>query len=66
MATQQFDYQKARNELQELIDWFESGSADIDEALKKYKRAEALITQLEAYLHDVDAKLQVSIHSAEK
>lgn len=66
MPKKDFNYQAARQELQELLDWFESGSADIDKALASYKRAEELITQLEAYLTDVDKKLQLSIGSAEQ
>lgn len=66
MTKKDFNYQAARQELQDLLDWFESGSADIDKALVSYKRAEELITQLEAYLSDIDKKLQISILSAEQ
>jgi exodeoxyribonuclease VII small subunit len=65
MATKkEFNYQEARKELQDLLDWFESGSAELDKALDNYKRAEELISQVEAYLRAIDAKLQVTLKSS--
>lgn len=61
MAKKEFKYQDARNELHDLLAWFESGSSELDKALDNYKRAEELIAQIEAYLADIDAKLQVSV-----
>ena len=63
MAQKDFDYNKARKELAELIEWFESGSADLDKALANYKRAEELITQIESYLGDLEKKLSITVHS---
>lgn len=59
--TKSFDYVAAQAELNELLDWFESGNTDLDKALVNYKRAEELIAQIEAYLSDTEAKLQISI-----
>lgn len=63
MTSKQFNYQQARKELQEILEWFESGSAELDKALDNYKRAEELIAQIENYLGDIDAQLQVTINS---
>lgn len=60
-AKNEFNYQEARKELQELLDWFESGSAELDKALDNYKRAEELISQIEAYLTVIDTKLQITL-----
>lgn len=66
MAKKDFDYAAARQELQQLLEWFESGSADLDKALANYKRAEELLSQIDTYLTDVDKKLQITIHKTEK
>lgn len=59
--TKPFDYVAAQAELNDLLDWFESGNTDLDKALINYKRAVDLISQIEAYLLDTEAKLQISI-----
>ena len=56
-----FDYVAAQAELNDLLDWFESGNTDLDKALINYKRAEELIAQIEAYLSNTEAKLQITI-----
>lgn len=66
MATKkEFNYQDARKELQELLDWFESGSAELDKALDNYKRAEELISQIEEYLHAIDTQLRITLKTSE-
>ena len=66
MATKkEFNYQDARKELQELLDWFESGSAELDKALDNYKRAEELISQIEAYLSAIDTQLRITLKPSE-
>lgn len=57
MVKKDFDYQAARAELDELMAWFESGDVAVDEAIKKYERAEELLKQLDAYLGDMQAKI---------
>lgn len=51
------DYQSKREELDKILAWFESGEANIDEAIEKYKQAEKIITELETYLSDQKAKI---------
>jgi exodeoxyribonuclease VII small subunit len=43
-------YQELETELQQILDWFESDSFDVDEAVKKYQRGLELIQELETYL----------------
>lgn len=64
MTKKEFNYTTARKELQEVLEWFESGSADLDKALTNYKRAEELIAEIEAYLSDIEKKLNVTINSS--
>jgi exodeoxyribonuclease VII small subunit len=53
-----FDYQKTKTELDELLAWFQSGEVSIDEAIAKYKRGEELLRQLEKYLNDSKIKVE--------
>lgn len=63
--TKLFDYVAAQAELNDLLDWFESGNTDLDNAISKYKRAEELIAQIESYLSDIEAKLQITIQKSD-
>lgn len=54
-----FNYVKARAELDELMAWFESGDVSVDEAIEKYKQAEKILVELEGYLADTQAKIEV-------
>ncbi|HPD98679.1 MAG TPA: exodeoxyribonuclease VII small subunit [Candidatus Saccharibacteria bacterium] len=65
MPKKEFNYPAARQELNELLEWFESGAADLDKALANYKRAEELISQIESYLGDIEKKLHINVHKAE-
>jgi len=65
MQKKEFNYPAARQELNELLEWFESGAADLDKALANYKRAEELISQIESYLGDIEKKLHINVHKAE-
>ncbi len=62
MSKTEFNYQKARTELTELLDWFESGEVDIEQALAKYDRADTLLKEIDAYLGDAKAKIATKIH----
>lgn len=59
MAKKEFDYVKARAELDEIIAWFESSDVAVDEAIEKYKQAEKILAELEAYLADTQAQIEV-------
>lgn len=65
MAKKEFDYQKTRAELDELLAWFESGAVSVEEAIVKYERAEELLKQLEAYLSDMQAKVVLLIKKSD-
>ncbi len=57
-----FSYKEARSELSEILDWFESGEVDIEQALVKYDRADELLKAIDAYLSDAKAKITTKIH----
>jgi len=50
-------YRSLSAELGQIVEWFESGEADIDEALDKYNQALKLIAELEAYLKTAENKI---------
>ncbi|MFO0882201.1 MAG: exodeoxyribonuclease VII small subunit [Candidatus Saccharimonadales bacterium] len=59
MAKNDFNYTQKRAELDELLAWFERGDVSVDEAIDKYQQAEKLLAELEAYLADTQAKVEV-------
>ena len=44
------NYQDLEAELRQILEWFESDSFDVDEAVNKYRRGLELIKELETYL----------------
>jgi exonuclease VII small subunit len=44
------NYQDLETELQDILNWFEGDTFDVDEAVRKYRRGLELITELETYL----------------
>jgi exodeoxyribonuclease VII small subunit len=52
------NYKQMADELAELMEWFESGNVDIDEAMNKYEQAMKLIEQMEQYLKTAENKIR--------
>lgn len=50
-------YKQLRQELDEILRWFEGDDIDIEEALKKHHQALELITQLEKMLKSAELKI---------
>lgn len=61
-----FDYQKTRLELDELLAWFETGAVPVDEAIAKYQQAEGLLKQLQTYLGDAQRRIKQITKSSRK
>lgn len=59
MAKSEFNYKQKKAELDALLAWFEQGDVSVDEAIGKYQQAEKLLAELEAYLSDTQAKIEV-------
>jgi exodeoxyribonuclease VII small subunit len=51
-------YQELSDELAQIMDWFESGSVDLDEALSKYEEAMKILGQMETHLQNVQNKIK--------
>lgn len=45
-------YKELRQELDEVLTWFEDDSMDVDEAIEKFQLAIKLTKELEDYLHN--------------
>jgi exodeoxyribonuclease VII small subunit len=51
------NYKEMTAELAEIMEWFESGNIDIDEAMAKYQKAMELINKMENYLKTAENKV---------
>jgi exodeoxyribonuclease VII small subunit len=51
-------YQQLSDELNKLIEWFESESVNLDEAVDKYEQAMALLKQMEEHLKNAENKVR--------
>jgi len=58
MATAKPTYRELRTNLDQLMEWFEGGDLDVDEAIKKHAEAEKVIRQLEEYLADTEQTIK--------
>lgn len=61
MATAKTDkknYQQLAAELAAIIDWFEAGDVNLDQAIAKYEQAVKLIAEMETYLKTAENKLK--------
>ncbi|EKD32764.1 MAG: hypothetical protein ACD_76C00151G0005 [uncultured bacterium] len=52
------DFAKAFSELEEITKWFESGSIDVDEGLKKFERGIELSKQCQKKLAEVQNRIE--------
>lgn len=46
-------------ELEAIVEWFESGEADLDAALPKFEKGMVLATNLKQYLETMQTKVEV-------
>jgi len=51
-------YSELSAELAEIMEWFEGGEVDLDEALVKYQQASQLLEQMEKYLKTAANKIK--------
>jgi len=52
------NYQQLAAELNQLIEWFESDSVNLDEAVDKYEQAMSLLKQMEEHLKTAENKVK--------
>jgi exonuclease VII small subunit len=55
--TKKFDYTEAKQKLDDLVEWFENNNS-VEEALGKYKEAEAILDDMQKYLDITEAKIK--------
>lgn len=53
----EFDFGKSYKELEDIIEWFETGDVDLDEGLAKFEKGLELAQQCKARLKDVENKV---------
>lgn len=51
-------YRELSDELAKLMDWFESGDVDLEEAIANYQKAMKLIGELEDYLKNAENEIK--------
>jgi exodeoxyribonuclease VII small subunit len=55
----QRSFNSKMQELEELLDWFESGDVNVEEAIKKYEAAIKLAKELETELQEAKNKVEI-------
>jgi exodeoxyribonuclease VII small subunit len=58
MTTKAKTYQQMSDELNQLVEWFESDRVNLDEAVDKYEQALELIKQMEISLKTAENKIK--------
>jgi exodeoxyribonuclease VII small subunit len=51
-------YRQMSEQLQAILDWFETAEPDLEEALSKYEQATKLIADMEKYLKTSEIKIK--------
>lgn len=51
-------YTELKNELNEMLEWFEQDDIDVDKAIEKHEQAEKLIAELKTYLEATEQKIK--------
>lgn len=57
--SQDFKFNEAVNQLDNIVEQIQSGELNLDDAMKKYKQAETLLKKLEDYLAKAENKLSL-------
>ncbi len=52
------DFKKLMNELDTIVEWFESEDVDLDQSLAKFERGMELAQQLKSHLTQVENKVK--------
>jgi exodeoxyribonuclease VII small subunit len=50
MTNENFDYSEKKQELEQVMRWFEGNEVSIEESIEKYEEAKKIINELEGYL----------------
>ncbi len=68
MATKddKFDFEKALQELEELVEKMEQGDMSLEESLKQFERGVALTRSCQKAIADAEQKVQILLKNAGK
>lgn len=58
MTTKTFEFEKALKELEDITNWFESSSVDLDEGITKFERGMELAEELKQHLASVENRVE--------
>jgi exodeoxyribonuclease VII small subunit len=50
ITNENFDYSEKKQELEQVMRWFEGNEVSIEESIEKYEEAKKIINELEGYL----------------
>jgi exodeoxyribonuclease VII small subunit len=59
MAVKAFNYQQQRQQLDDIVAWFQGEDIDFEQATAKFAKAKAIVKELNNYLDDSKAKLDI-------
>lgn len=57
-STAKKTYRQLGDELNRIMEWFEAGDVDLDQALVKYEEAVQILGQMETYLKTAENKIK--------
>lgn len=58
MSDKTTNFKQQLDELEKIVEWFESGEVDVDQALKKFQRGMEIVSSLEKWLDDAENTVQ--------
>lgn len=56
-----FNYADKKEQLDEIVSWFDQEDIDFDQASEKFALAQKLISEINKYLSDKSAELKVKV-----
>ncbi|MEX1995300.1 MAG: exodeoxyribonuclease VII small subunit [Candidatus Saccharimonadales bacterium] len=57
-SSKNMSYRQMSHELARIMEWFEAGDVDLDQALVKYEEAIQILGQMEIYLKTAENKIK--------
>jgi exodeoxyribonuclease VII small subunit len=65
MTNENFDYSEKKQELEQVMRWFEGNEVSIEESIEKYEEAKKIINELEGYLAKKKKSIDLVIKSGD-
>lgn len=58
LKKEKFNFNRAYQDLQKIVEWFEQEDIDLEEGIKKFEEGSELTRQLKEYLQTMDNKIK--------